>query len=201
VCQRRRQVNHPPLHFKPLLITHTRITAQFDHLAETYFSGFDYDLGERELGYLVSFDLDLDIFAASIGMTKTSIATLVQDDGTRFSSPLKSRALPMTQKRFWTWEGSTLTPSCSNRCRGYWISTREPKRCQSTLTAQFFRYGTDGPFRKLTKRLEDLIQDSTALKAHLVPQMQALSNFVPELVNFGISVRFGGLELCKHLLI
>lgn len=44
-------------------------------------------------------------------------------------------------------------------------------------------------FRKLTKRLEDLIQDSTALKAHLVPQMKALSNFVPELVNFGISVR------------
>jgi dynactin 1 len=39
-------------------------------------------LGERELGYLVSFDLDLDIFAASIGMTKTSIATLVQDEET-----------------------------------------------------------------------------------------------------------------------
>jgi dynactin 1 len=58
-----------------------RISAQFDHLAETYFSGFDYDLGERELGYLTSFDLDLDIFAASIGMTKTSIKTLVQDDG------------------------------------------------------------------------------------------------------------------------
>lgn len=48
---------------------------------------------------------------------------------------------------------------------------------------------TDCDDRKLTKRLEDLIQDSTALKAHLVPQMQALSNFAPELVNFGISVR------------
>jgi dynactin 1 len=53
----------------------------FEHLAETYFSGFDYDLGERELGYLTAFDVDLDIFAASIGMTKTSITTLVQDDG------------------------------------------------------------------------------------------------------------------------
>ncbi|KAJ7875952.1 dynein associated protein, partial [Mycena leptocephala] len=44
----------------------------------TYFSGFDYDLGQRALGYLTLFDLDLDIFAASIGITKTSIKTFVQ---------------------------------------------------------------------------------------------------------------------------
>ncbi|KAG6371033.1 hypothetical protein JVT61DRAFT_10756 [Boletus reticuloceps] len=38
------------------------------------------------------------------------------------------------------------------------------------------------------KRLEDVIQDSTALKAHLVGQLKSLSNAVPELVNFGISL-------------
>ena len=42
--------------------------------------------------------------------------------------------------------------------------------------------------RKLTKRVEDLTQDSVALRPHLVPQLQALNNTVPELVNFGISV-------------
>lgn len=42
--------------------------------------------------------------------------------------------------------------------------------------------------RKLTKRLEDLIQDSTALKPQLIPQLQALNNTAPELVNFGIGV-------------
>ena len=42
--------------------------------------------------------------------------------------------------------------------------------------------------RKLTKRIEDLTQDSMALKVHLVPQFQALNNTVPELVNFGFSV-------------
>ena len=26
------------------------IHAQFDHISETYFAGFDFDLGERELG-------------------------------------------------------------------------------------------------------------------------------------------------------
>ena len=38
------------------------------------------------------------------------------------------------------------------------------------------------------KRLEELARDSSALKPFLVPPMKALSNLVPELVNFGISV-------------
>lgn len=37
--------------------------------------------------------------------------------------------------------------------------------------------------------MEDLTHDNAALKAHLVPQMKGLTNFVEELVNFGISVR------------
>ncbi|KAJ7449516.1 dynactin [Mycena latifolia] len=110
-----------------------KITAQFDHLAETYFSGFDYDLGERELGYL------------------TSIATLVQDDET-----------------VWTWGG-------------FDIDTELFEPLQRLLD----QYKGAKALSKW--RLEDLIQDSTALKAHLVPQVKALSNFVPELVNFGIS--------------
>lgn len=48
----------------------------------------------------------------------------------------------------------------------------------------------DDVHRKLTKRLEDLIQESTTLKAHLVPQMKALSNAVQEPVNFAINVCF-----------
>jgi dynactin 1 len=38
-------------------------------------------LGERELGYALSFDRDLDMFAASIGLTKTSVGNIVKDDG------------------------------------------------------------------------------------------------------------------------
>jgi dynactin 1 len=55
--------------------------AQFDHLAETYFDGFEHDLGERELAYTLSFDHDLDVFAASIGLTKTSVAAILEDQG------------------------------------------------------------------------------------------------------------------------
>ena len=58
-----------------------RIQAQFEHLAETYFDGFDFDLGERELGYALSLDNDLDMFSASIGLTKTAIETVLSDSG------------------------------------------------------------------------------------------------------------------------
>jgi len=58
-----------------------RIHAQFDHIGETYFAGFDFDLGERELGYALSFDHDLDMFAASLGLVKTSIEAVMKEDG------------------------------------------------------------------------------------------------------------------------
>ncbi|KAK1224892.1 hypothetical protein PQX77_012169 [Marasmius sp. AFHP31] len=57
-----------------------KITSQFNHLAEIYFSGFKFDLGERELGYLASFDLDVDTFTASIGLAKTSIQAVLKED-------------------------------------------------------------------------------------------------------------------------
>ena len=40
----------------------------------------------------------------------------------------------------------------------------------------------------MTKRVEDLLQESSALKAPLIPQLQALTNQAPELVNFGFSL-------------
>ncbi|KAF6754161.1 dynactin [Ephemerocybe angulata] len=57
-----------------------KIQAQFDHLAETYFSGYEHDLAERELGYVLALDHDLDMCAASLGLTKTSIDVIVQDE-------------------------------------------------------------------------------------------------------------------------
>ena len=42
----------------------------------------------------------------------------------------------------------------------------------------------------MIKRLEDLAQDSSAVKPHVIPQMEALNNFMAELVNFGILVRY-----------
>jgi dynactin 1 len=55
--------------------------SQFDHLAETYLSGFDLDLGERELGYALSIDHDLEMFSASIGLIKTSVSAIIEDEG------------------------------------------------------------------------------------------------------------------------
>ncbi|KAG2029587.1 dynein associated protein-domain-containing protein [Suillus americanus] len=51
-----------------------------DEWDNAYFDGFEQDLGERELGYALSFDHDLDVFAASIGLTKTSVAVILNDE-------------------------------------------------------------------------------------------------------------------------
>ncbi len=80
------QVSSPGFDFilHVFLICCYRIQAQFDHLAEAYFCGFDTDLAERELGYVTAFDHDLDMFAASIGLARTSVAGLVKEDGMFF---------------------------------------------------------------------------------------------------------------------
>ena len=61
--------------------TGERMQSQFDHIAETYFMAFDFDLGERELGYALAFDHDLEMFAASVGLIKTSVMAVLRDDG------------------------------------------------------------------------------------------------------------------------
>jgi dynactin 1 len=58
-----------------------RIQAQFNHLAETYFKAFDFDLGERELGLVLSLDHDLDVYASSMGLTKTAVEAILNDEG------------------------------------------------------------------------------------------------------------------------
>ena len=64
-----------------------------------------------------------------------------------------------------------------------------PRRSQSEFFT-VWRFGILTLFvRKMIKRLEDLAQDSSAVKPHVIPQMEALNNFMAELVNFGISVR------------
>lgn len=50
-------------------------------MAETYFKAFDFDLGERELGLVLSLDHDLDVYASSMGLTKTAIEAVLNDEG------------------------------------------------------------------------------------------------------------------------
>ncbi|KAF8555098.1 hypothetical protein OG21DRAFT_1521951 [Imleria badia] len=109
-----------------------KLQAQFDHLTETYFSGFDQDL-------------DPDMFTASIGLTKTSVAAVLRDEdvvlnmGGYDPEPKLFEPLQM------------LLDQCKNA-------------------------------RVLSKTRQ------AALKAHLVGQLKSLSNAIPELVNFGISL-------------
>ncbi|KAI8980556.1 dynactin [Trametes punicea] len=132
-----------------------KMQSQFDHLSETYFNNFEFDLGERELGYALSFDHDLEMFAASVGLIKTSVGVVLQDNDVEVNlgsvDPEEDFFAPLQR--------------LLDQCRSAKVLSK-----------------------KLTKRLEDLTHDSMALKPLLVPQLQALNNTVPELVNFGISL-------------
>ncbi|KAK2464772.1 hypothetical protein APHAL10511_003190 [Amanita phalloides] len=140
-----------------------KIQAQFDHIAETYFAGFDHDLGERELGYVMMLDHDLDMFAASIGLTKTSVTGIVEDEDV------------VTELGGYDIEEELFAPI-----------QKLLDQCHSAKALS----------KKLTKRMADLTHDNSALKSHLLPQMKGLTNFVAELVNFGISL---AQQIMPHL--
>lgn len=71
----------PSSYSSTILTGCARIQAQFSHLAETYFKDFDFDLGERELGLVLSLDHDLDVYASSMGLTKTAVEATLNDEG------------------------------------------------------------------------------------------------------------------------
>ena len=60
--------------------------AQFDHLAETYFGGYEFDLGEREHGMALSCDHDFEMFAAAVGYVKTYVEAILKDEGENIES-------------------------------------------------------------------------------------------------------------------
>lgn len=93
--------------------------SQFDHLVETYFSGFDFDLGERELGYALSCDYDLEMFSASVGLIKTAITGIMKEDGTVLTVVFFTVELtPLCdQTKRLIWIASTRKSSSSRHCR------------------------------------------------------------------------------------
>ncbi|KIM47423.1 hypothetical protein M413DRAFT_439091 [Hebeloma cylindrosporum] len=140
-----------------------RTQIQFDQLAETHFKDFNTDLAERESGYVLTFDHDLDMFAASISLSRTSVAAIIKEEDV------------VIDMGGYNIEEVLFDPL------GVFLT-----RCKSAKTLS----------KKMIKRLEDLAQDSSAVKPHVIPQMEALNNFMAELVNFGISL---AQEIMTHL--
>ncbi len=180
--------------FDPVLLGNSvvtgcdRIQAQFNHLAETYFKAFDFDLGERELGLVLSLDHDLDVYASSMGLTKTAVEAILNDEGG--SSQAYSYLVGYTAILDVAHDPDGMGPETSflepiqkslDQCKNAkivarWVCLRDRRDVLIHIC------------RKLMKRLEELAHESSALKAYLVPQLDALCNIVSEMVNFGIQV-------------
>ncbi|KAF9488647.1 dynactin [Pleurotus eryngii] len=133
-----------------------KIQAQFEHLAEAYFGGYEQlDMGETELGHALMLENDLDSFVASVGLSKTAVSEILKDPDVVLDmggfDPDAEFFQPMQ--------------NILEQCKG-------PK----TLS------------RKITKRLEDLLQDSAALNPRLIPHFKSSTDMLTELLNFGISL-------------
>jgi hypothetical protein len=100
---------------------------QFEHLAEAYFTGFKFDVGERELDRILSVEHDLDSFIGAIGLSKHELETVMRDEGELvlvcvivllITSPQKSSSKTKT----WTSE-----PRCWAQWRMFWRPHEVPK--------------------------------------------------------------------------
>src|SRR6266403_3347511 len=81
--------------------------------------------------------------------------------------------------------------------RNHSTNARMPKSWQGGLVFVIERKLLIRTCRKLMKRLEELAHESSALKAYLVPQLDALCNIVSEMVNFGIQASI--ITICPFL--
>ena len=83
---------------------------------------------------------------------------------------------------------STPRKRCTLLSRGYWTSAEAERTHRGVLPVLLLFGISHFRHRKLMKRIEALLQDSSALKAHLVSNLQDLNNSFSELINFGISL-------------
>lgn len=108
-----------------------RIQAQFEHIAETYFDGFEHDVGERELGYAQTLDNDLDMFVASIGLTKTALEALDRDEGAYHIFSLPGGTVSSTiflSQIFPSNLAMIFRPTFLPLCRDFWTNARALRR-------------------------------------------------------------------------
>ncbi|EUC66057.1 dynactin [Rhizoctonia solani AG-3 Rhs1AP] len=132
-----------------------KMLAQFEHLADTAFSGFEADLAEQELDLTMQLDCDLDSFVAAIALTKTALENSTKDEDT----VLECGDLDIDRTLF-----DPLTQIL--------------EQSKSTKIA----------FKKLVRRVEDLIQEQSALKKDLVPHLMSITSDMIRGCDFGIQL-------------
>ncbi|CAE6490107.1 unnamed protein product [Rhizoctonia solani] len=132
-----------------------KMLSQFEHLADTAFSGFEADLAEKQLDLTMQLDCDLDSFVAAIGLTKTALENSIKDEDT----VLEYGDLDIDR--------TLLEPIA--------------QILEQSKSAKL-------AFKKLVRRVEDLIQESSALKLDLVPKLTALTTTMIKGCDFGIQL-------------
>ena len=147
---------------------------QFEHLAELYLTGANFDLGERELDLALALDHDVDFFASTMAWTKTSLLEIFKDDGTYTTGYVLAFA--------------DSHSDIDNEMGDEELETELISPLQKLLD-QCGHVRTVA--RKLVKRVEDLTNESAALKAEFIPRLSHLtggSGLMELALKFGIQL-------------
>ncbi|KAF8337534.1 dynein associated protein-domain-containing protein [Cantharellus anzutake] len=148
-----------------------KMVGHFDHLAESYFSGYLFDLGERELSRIVSVEHDLDSFLAAMALTKSYLEGVLNDEGEYFPDANRWCSDQRTEIMIETGDldptASMLMPmnSVLDSCKGAKMATR-----------------------KISKRIDDLIGESAALAESSLMQLASFANATSKAIDFGIQL-------------
>jgi dynactin 1 len=171
----------------------SRMLGQFDHLAETYFSGSQFDLGECELDRILSVEHDLDYFVAAIGLTKNHLETVMNDEGTTSSSQgachNSKSFLPEVIVELEDLDLDSQVLSPMNDILDASRSAKAASRFAPIFVTKALCRTVLPPRRKISKRIEDLLRESAALREDAIPQLSSLAETVTKATDFGIQVR------------
>jgi hypothetical protein len=131
------------------------------------------------------------MFAASLGLVKTSIEAVMKEDGefgiTMVTSSKFGASCVQTRRDF----GCGRLGSGRNVIRSIEEGPGPVQERKEPIEVHFQFYWDPEShieYGKLMKRIEDLLKESSALKAHLVSNLQDLNNSFSELIYFGISL-------------
>lgn len=144
--------------------------AQFDHLAETQFAGYDFDLGEKELDLVAAVDHDIDFFAAAVGLAKSHVQAVLEDEGEYRPTENEHKFIIILIDQEVELGETDVQVELMQPIQRLLDQTRAVR----ALT------------KKLLKRIEDLIHESAALRTPVLSKLNQLSTSSAGIVNFSV---------------
>lgn len=148
------------------------MVAQFEHNTETFLTGNEFDFGERELDLALSLEHSVDFFVSALAFTKTRLSDVFNDEGNYNESIFACGVA-----------NSHLDVEIESENLDLGATLMEPlqKLLEQSRSVRGFA-------RKLAKRVETLIDESSALKHLFMPRLAHLTGLIDLGLEFSVAL-------------